>query len=174
MLTSNVFEFCKLHLVFEVCASMPASPPAFTPPGHFWVFECFLVAARALAVVTGQDPSLPGTLVLFFPLFTLSPLCNFHPPSHIPALLQPPPQSSSPPETGSEVKAALQAARTCFPLPLSTTERLGHNKAPEPACSHGLLCTLSLPSRDGYKKPFSPRVGRFSPRITHGSLLWDL
>lgn len=143
MLTSDVFEFCRLHLVFNVCPSVPASPPAFAPPEHFWLFECFLVAARALAVAAGQDPSPTETLVLFFSFFTLSPLCNFRPPSHIPALLQPPP------ERGSAVKAGLRAASTCFPLPTSTTARLGHGEAPDPAFSHGLLRTLSLLSRDG-------------------------
>lgn len=110
----------------------------------------------------------------FFPLFTLSHLCNFQPPSHIPALLQPLPQSSSPPKTGSALKAAPWTARTCFSSSTSATEWLGHSKIPAPACSRGLLCILSLLTTEDYKKPFSPRVHRFSPRITHGSLLRDL
>lgn len=108
-------------------------------------------------------------LYSFFAPFYSCNLCNFHSTPHMPALFNHLHRA----QTGSAGKAALFPCAS-FPLPTSTTERLGHSKAPEPSSSHGLLCALSLPSRDSYKKPFTPRVDRFSPRITHGSLLWDL
>lgn len=64
MLTSDTFEFFKLYLAFQVCASMAVIPHAFGPPRHFWVFEYFWVSARASTGVAHQDPSLPETLLL--------------------------------------------------------------------------------------------------------------
>lgn len=168
MLTSNMFEFFKVYLVFKVCASMPVIPHAFAPPRHFWVFECFLASAKASTVVGGQDPNLPETLLLPPRLFTLNPLCNFHSTLHTLALFNHLHRAQS---------LLSQAAQGQQPHGAASTSQLNiwiRAKHPEPSSSHSLLCALNPPSRDSYQKPFTPRVDRCSPRITCGSPLWDL
>lgn len=172
LLTCLNFSNCTLC---SVCANMPVIPHAFSPPRHFWVFECFLVSARASTVAAGQDPNLPETLLLFSPFLHLTPCAILTP------LLMYLPSSATSTKLNSSwnrqhKEGSPMGSRHSFSLAYehNWTSGSGQSKAPEHSSNQNLLCALNLPSRDSYKKPFTPRADRCSPRITCGSLLWDL